>query len=304
MAMNVLASEERRRLQIEKVVADVRSTFSDFKNFEKRLNDLLRYAMDEASQKFKDFENSRFKTQKAVDGLLNDVKIKFEAHIKKSFDKSEMEEVFCSIRFACVLLLEELGHGEQLKMDKEQFFKKYTGFNNKVRHDSELDELLMFRNGLALAKLMLPPYRNKDKLWNLACRYANEEYIRGSGATKICRLCEEIYKEECGIVNKKRPARSVSDDSESSSIDENDGGSIGSKRPRAARQATPTEGVVGSNPPLVGLGTDAVSADTSSNGTVFNVGLDDIASLDLDEFDDMHFDYPLNPGSPYYIENK
>jgi hypothetical protein len=97
-----------------------------------------------------------------------------------------------------------------LQIDMASFLEEYPDFAPDRVGQEEAEKLLLFRNMLCVALLLIPARFNKGHLLDLVTRIMeghHVQYITGSGETAATRRRVKIYETEGGIVARARPLR-------------------------------------------------------------------------------------------------
>ena len=98
---------------------------------------------------------------------------------------------------ACYIrVLYERDEGRKVMLTSvEDLIKEFPELST-IPRPGELNLLLSFRNAVKVSLLLVDPYRNRDKLWELASRLENSgnEYHRGSGQREEVKWREIIFE--------------------------------------------------------------------------------------------------------------
>ena len=119
--------------------------------------------------------------------------------IKKNNKKISLLFYFFTLSFILQLNISV----DILNYDKKDFFKDYPQY--EYLENDEISSLIIFRNTLKCAFLIMNPKKNKDRLFSILpfLIKENKKYILGSGQKKSTRRVE-IYNFEGNVIPNKR----------------------------------------------------------------------------------------------------
>ena len=115
----------------------------------------------------------------------------------KKEKRSEVAKISTMLLEACYIrVLFERDEGKKEMLFSTDELKQHFPFLADGPSFDELKLLLAFSNALKVSLVLIDPYRNRDKLWELASRLENSgnEYHRGSGQRKEVDWREKIFE--------------------------------------------------------------------------------------------------------------
>ena len=130
----------------------------------------------------------------------------------RKLSATEDDRVYFETFFTLVLYHETCQNiASMLHFDIETLLTDYPTFEQLIGvDDEELIKLLLFRNWMKVAQLVIPSHHNKGRLLNVVtkiCEGDSSKYITGGGQNSATERRVLIYEQEGNISKKARPQR-------------------------------------------------------------------------------------------------
>ena len=130
----------------------------------------------------------------------------------RKLSATESDRIYFETFFVLILYHETYKNiASMLYFDTETFLNDYPSFGQLVDVDSEeLVKLLLFRNWMRVALLVITPHYNKGRLLNIVTRICEGDtvkYISGTVQNAATERRVLIYEKEGNIIKKARPLR-------------------------------------------------------------------------------------------------
>lgn len=195
----------------EEIFRFLKKAFSDFRYFDEKMSQSIHQLIDKSTMY--DFDSY----------FMNDLlEFCYGPHYQSQYlDSKEKKDIFQTIRIilhATVIYLFSLNPLVQDRLYKstDDLLRAYPQFKEQLlpleRSDNnkELNNLLIFRNYMVIALLLLPAKENKIFLLRIIERLegSNEQYITGTGQKpSTTRRCDIFHQESGTEMMKKRPRK-------------------------------------------------------------------------------------------------